>query len=206
MEGQFGPTEEYCATCGTNTTHETWVGCQDCAQKAEREREREIERERAAKRNNENPYDVQKYSWSFPSGTKWETMKVYINTTDKPNYIRFGSDGIEIPLNSLIVSPQKQNYGGLAARNTEGHTDARVFRAGYHKYFLDVPQDMMTEVETGGATVMTESYSPSRGGGKKKRRKYSKKSTKRKSKKKGSKKRRKNTKRRKSKKKTKRRH
>ena len=129
----------------------------------------------------------------------WGDMKVYLNKIDKPNYIRFGSDS-EIPLSTLIVSPQKRKLGGLGARNTEGHEDALVFRAGNIKLFLSNITALLTDLEGTEYTRENVPHVSSGGGRKKKRRKYSKKYTKRRKSNK-----RKHTKRRKSKKKTKRR-
>ena len=155
--------------------------CSSCSHKRERE-EREREREEQdAKRQNETHYDVHEYKYSWMSGTEWKPMKVFLNTTDKPNYIRFGADSdSEILLRELIVSPQKKKYGGLGTRNTEGHEDAHVFRARGSKFFLDVTEDLLSALRgTADVKVMDQPYSPSGGGGKKKRRKYSKKYTKR---------------------------
>jgi len=118
------------------------------------------------------------------SGTKWEPMKVYLNTSDGNNYIRFGSDSDkEVPLYAVKVSPQKKKLGGFAARNTEGgHEDALVFRAESRKYFLSHITDLMNALRDTDVEVADQPYSQSRGdkgGGKKKRHKYSKKYTKR---------------------------
>ena len=140
-------------------------------ERAKRERERE---ERDAKRQNEIRYEVQEYK----SRKNWENMTVYLNKTDQPNYIRFGSNR-EIPLYTVIVSPQKQKLFGLGARNIEGHEDALVFRAGGRKYFLSGIGGLVEALRDTDVKVMNQPYTPSGGGGKKKRRKYSKKYTKR---------------------------
>lgn len=177
------------------TDFQQYVGCLACAEKeaaqgARAEAEAEDEKIREKKRN-EKSYDVLKYKYSLRHGTRWEPMKVYLNKSH--NYIRFGSDSdIEIPLNKLIVSPQKKIYGERWARNTEGHEDALVFRAEDSKFFLDNTRDLLSALEGTDYTKKTEPHFSAGGGRKKNRRKYSKKYTKRK-----------HTKRRKSKKKNK---
>ena len=172
---------DHCSVCGQETDFEQYVGCQVCSRREEIKKMEEESRKKKEKRTNETQYDVQKYSYSLLSGTNWEPMIVFLNKTDHPNYIRFGSSSdIEIPLEQLIVSPQKNKYGGLAARNTVGHEDALVFRAMGRKFFLSNIHDLLSALEGTNYIRKDIPHVSSGGGRKKNRRKYIKKYTKRK--------------------------